>query len=364
MLLKEITAYLESLAPLSSQESYDNCGLITGNNSQEITGALISLDCTEAIIDDAIEKGCNLVISHHPIVFSGLKKLNGKNYVERTVIKAIKNDVAIYAIHTNLDNFEYGVNYEIAKRIGLKNIQILEPQMNTLLKLNVMVPEKDVEIVKKAIFEAGAGKIGDYDECAFETKGTGNFRPLPGSDPHIGEVNKREEVNETKLEILITKHQIATVLKALQESHPYEEVAYDLISLANANQHEGSGMIGTLPQAMDEKAFLTHIKQTFNCGIIRHTALLNRKISRVALCGGSGSFLLNAAKRREADIYLSADFKYHEFFDAEDQIVIADIGHYESEQFTTNLLADKLKKKFTNFAVHLTGLNTNPINYF
>ncbi len=364
MQLKTIIDELERLAPPGSQESYDNSGLITGNPGMHISGALISLDCTEEIVDEAIEKGCNLVIAHHPIVFAGMKKLTGRNYVERTVIKAIRNDVAIYAIHTNLDNFRGGVNLEICERIGVLKPQILAPKPNTLEKLVVFVPETHVQNASEALFEAGAGHIGNYDRCSFKTSGTGTFRPLEGSDPFQGKQGETEQSPEVRLEVLVSKHRRGTILKALFSAHPYEEVAYDLIPLSNVNPFEGSGMVGELETELDEREFLSRLKTVFGCGVIRHTHLSGKPVKRVAVCGGSGSFLLEKAKAAGADFFVTGDFKYHEFFDAENQIVIADIGHYESEQFTTNLLAGILKKKFTNFAVHLTGLNTNPINYF
>ncbi len=364
MKVVEITNYLESLAPRSSQESYDNCGLLVGDRNAEVTSALISLDCTEEVVADALAKGCNLIIAHHPVIFKGLKSLTGANYIERTILACIKNGIALYAIHTNLDNYSKGVNYEIGQRIGLKNLRVLQPKSNVLAKLIVFTPETCLEQVREAAFNAGAGSIGNYNECHFELNGTGTFKPNESANPFDGEVGKRSSVPESRLEFLVSTHLISQVLAAVKQAHPYEEVAYDIIPLLNENQTEGSGMIGELETEMDEISFLKHVKSTFNCGAIRHTNLLNRKIKTVAFCGGSGSFLLSTAMRQKADIYITGDFKYHEFFDAENQILIADIGHYESEQFTSNLIADILKKKFTTFAVHLTGINTNPINYF
>lgn len=364
MKIKEVTSFLESFAPLQTQESYDNCGLIVGDSSSELKGVLVTLDCIEETVEEAIANGCNLIIAHHPIVFKGLKKINGKNYVERTILKAIKNDVSIYAIHTNFDNYRLGVNREIAERLNLENIQILSPKNGTLVKLVCFVPKSHSNSVKEALFSAGAGHIGDYSECSFTAEGTGTFKPMDGSNPFSGSIGEREAASEDKLEVILSNYQINKVLGALKDAHPYEEVAYDLIPLLNENQFEGSGVIGTLNEEVDEVDFLTTIKAEFKCGIIRHTALQNKKIKRVALCGGSGSFLLNAAKQKKADIFITADFKYHEFFDAESQILIADIGHYESEQYTSHRLARILKEKFTNFAVRLTEVNTNPINYF
>jgi dinuclear metal center YbgI/SA1388 family protein len=364
MKIKEITSYLESLAPLSSQASYDNCGLIVGNLDNEVTSILICLDSTEEIIDEAIKLGSNLVIAHHPIVFSGLKKITGKTYIERTIIKAIENKIAIYAIHTNLDNYRFGVNYEIGKRLGIKNLKILSPSENVISKLSVFVPNDYSEQVAEALFEAGAGKIGNYSECSFEQSGIGSYKPEEYSNPFEGIKGEKSKVEEIKIEVIVSNHLLNNVLQSMKRVHPYEEIAYDIISLKNNNQFEGSGMYGTLDSEIDEKTFLSHVKSTFNCGIIRHTSLLNKPIKTVAFCGGSGSFLLKMAKQINADIFITGDYKYHDFFDAENEIVIADIGHFESEQYTTNLLADILKKKFHIFAIHITGVKTNPINYF
>ena len=364
MKLVELTNYLESLAPLSSQESYDNSGLIVGDPQMEITGALVSLDCIESIVDEAIEKKCNVVIAHHPILFKGLKRLNGSDYVQRTILKAIKNDIALYAIHTNLDNFRYGVNAEIGKRIGLENIQVLAPKKDVLTKLVVFVPDEYVESVMSALFEAGAGSIGNYGECSFSTSGTGTFLPMEGSDPFSGQEGERENSLETKIEVLVSKHNLNGVIRAMKEAHPYEEVAYEAYPILNENNFEGAGMIGMLLEPMATTDFLKHLKSTFNCGIIRHTELVEDTVQRVAYCGGAGSFLLRNALSQKADIFITGDYKYHEFFDADQQIIIADIGHYESEQYTSNLLEGILTKKFPKFAVHLTGVNTNPINYF
>lgn len=364
MKLKEIISYLEELAPRAYQESYDNSGLICGHKEMDVSKAIICLDAIEEVLDEAISKDANLVIAHHPIVFSGLKSLTGKNYVERVIIKAIKNDIAIYAIHTNLDNVLEGVNAKMAEKIGLLNTRILAPKSRILSKLVYFVPEKDAEKVKNALFNAGAGHIGNYSEASFEIEGKGTFRGNEKSNPVLGEKGRREEVKEKRTELIFPsylQHQLVAVLK---ENHPYEEVAYDIYKLENSNQDIGSGMIGELENKMPIESFLKHIKTSFNCGCIRHTALVHQEIKKVAICGGSGSFLLAQAKAQKADIFITGDFKYHEFFDAENDIIIADIGHFESEQYTNELLFDKLTKKFPTFAFLLTGINTNPVKYF
>lgn len=364
MKIKDITSYLESIAPLSYQESYDNSGLIVGNSNDVVNKILISLDCTEDVVQEAIDKGCDLIISHHPIVFKGLKRFNNANYVERTVIKAIKNNIALYAIHTNLDNVLGGVSSKIAEKLALSNQAILSPKSGLMKKLVVYVPRANVEEVRKALFEAGAGAIGDYDECSYNTAGYGTFRPLDSASPAIGEVGKQERVEETKIEVVFPAYLERNIIVSMLSTHPYEEVAYNLVTLDNSLKNVGSGVIGNLSQPMEGVDFLAYLKDKLQLNVIRHTALLDKPIQRVAVCGGAGGFLLNDAKRSGADIFITGDYKYHEFFDAENQIVIADIGHFESEQFTQELLLDIIKKKFANFAVLITETDTNPIKYY
>ncbi|MBL7898302.1 MAG: Nif3-like dinuclear metal center hexameric protein [Crocinitomicaceae bacterium] len=364
MKISEIISYLESLAPLSSQENYDNSGLITGSKTDNITNALISLDCTEAVVEEAIRRNCNLIISHHPIVFKGLKKITGKTYVERVIIKAIQNNIAIYACHTNLDNFQNGVNRKIGEKLGLKNMHILEPVQNKLIKLAVYVPTENTEKVAESLFSAGAGQIGNYSHCAFRTEGTGSFKANESANPYVGKHGEKHFEKEQKLEVLFSAHKLNSVLTALKISHPYEEVAYDLFPVLNENPTEGAGMFADLDEPVSEKSLLDKIKKTFNTGSIRHTTLLNKEVKRIAWCGGSGSFLLQKAKQARADIFITGDFKYHDFFDADNQIVIADIGHFESEQFTIELIKELLQEKFPTFAPCLAETNTNPVNYY
>jgi dinuclear metal center YbgI/SA1388 family protein len=364
ILIRDITNLLEQLAPLSLQESYDNCGLLTGSKSSIATGALISLDVTEAIIDEAIANKCNLIIAHHPLIFSGLKKLSGNTWIERTLIKAIKNDVAIYAIHTNLDNVIEGVNKMMAQKIGLKNGRILQTKSGLLKKLICFCPADKAEIVRDALFSAGAGKIGNYQNCSFNTQGDGTFKGNEHTNPYVGVPGQLHIELEIKIETIFPAYLEAHILTSLMMAHPYEEVAYDIIPLQNHWAQVGAGYIGNLEVAVNETDFLAHLKNVFNCGQIRHTALKGEKIKKVALCGGSGSFLLKDAIQNQADIFVSADFKYHQFFDADNQIVIADIGHYESEQFTKELIFNEIQKKFSTFALCLSKNNTNPIHYY
>ena len=364
MKLLQLTTYLESLAPLAYQEDYDNAGLIVGNPEQEIYQALVSLDCTEAVVDEAIENNCQVIISHHPIVFRGLKKFNGKTYVERVVEKAIRNNIALYAIHTNLDSVMGGVNTKFCETLGLTNTRILAPKHKLLKKLITYVPRSHADVVRNALFAAGAGNIGNYSEVSFNGEGTGTFKGNEDTQPYVGEPGSRHLESEVRIETIYPVIVESKLIMALVLAHPYEDVAYDLYDLTNQNQRVGAGMIGELDYPMEENAFLYHIKDKMHTQVIRHTALTGRPIKKVAVCGGAGGFLLKQAIAAGADIFITADYKYHEFFDAEGKIIIADIGHFESEQFTQQLIVEIIRNKFTNFAVRLTAINTNPVKYF
>jgi dinuclear metal center YbgI/SA1388 family protein len=363
MKLSELTTYLESIAPLAYQEDYDNAGLIVGSGDMDVQKALVSLDCTEAVVDEAIAYGCQVIISHHPIVFKGLKKFNGKTYVERVVEKAIRNNIALYAIHTNLDSVSTGVNARICDTLGLRDCRILSPKAGLLKKLVTFVPLGYADRVRNALFKAGAGHIGNYSECSFTTDGMGTFKGDEDTNPFVGEPGKSHREEEVRIETVYPTTLESKILMALFMEHPYEEVAYDLYPITNQYPEVGAGMIGELESPMDEGAFLQYVKYKMNASVIRHTNLRGKSVKTVAVCGGSGSFLLKHAIAAGADVFITADFKYHEFFDAEEKLVIADIGHFESEQFTQNLLVEIIQKKFANFAVRLTEVNTNPIKY-
>ena len=364
MKVSDIAFFLESLAPPTLQEHYDNAGLIVGNGTWDCRGILCSLDATEEVISEAIAKSCNLVVAHHPIVFGGIKKLNGKNYVEKAVITAVKNDVAIYAIHTNLDNVINGVNGKIAAVIGLQKTSILLQKENTLKKLFTFAPVAHSEQVRNAIFRAGGGNIGNYSECSFNVEGTGTFLAGEGTDPYVGNIGQQHREIETKIEVVFPSWLETPIVTALRSAHPYEEVAYDIVNVSNNHEKVGSGLIGELPKPVEEIQFLGQLRERFKLKVIRHTSLLNKPVKRVALCGGAGSFLVPKALNAGADVYITADMKYHEFFDANGRMVIADIGHFESEQFTIDLLAEILEQKFPNFAVLKTKTQTNPVHYF
>lgn len=328
-----------------------------------MTGVLVTLDTLELVVEEAIEKSCNLIVSFHPIIFGGLKKLNGNSYVERVVLKAIKNDISIYAMHTALDNSFHGVNARICEVLGLKNRKILIPQKNTLRKLTTYVPKENAEELRAALFKAGAGNIGNYDHCSFNMQGEGTFRGNDDSNPVIGTKGLLHTEKEVMVSVIYAKHVEGKILNALNTSHPYEEVAYEIVSINNKNQHIGMGMIGELEEAVDPKDFLHFVKEKMNARGIRHSNLLEKPIKKVAVLGGSGAFAINAAIGKKADLFISADLKYHDYFKAEGKIVVADIGHFESEQFTKNLLVEILTKKFPNFAIILSNKITNPIYY-
>jgi dinuclear metal center YbgI/SA1388 family protein len=365
MQIKDILSEIEYFAPLPYQESYDNCGVQVGDVTRQATGALLSLDVTEAVVDEAIAAGCNLIIAHHPLIFSGLKSITGRNYVERIVLKAIKNDITIYAAHTNLDNVQAGVNRKIAEKLNLRNTRILAPVKGKLYKLYTYVPEKDFASLRDALFQAGLGQIGEYSECSFAIPGSGSFRPSKNANPVIGNAGgSREELKEIKLEVLVPEHLKRVAVAALKKHHPYEEVAYELIALENEDHTIGAGMIGELESPMPARDFLKYLKLNMETDCIRHTALHRETIQTVAVCGGSGSFLLKNAIAARADVFVTGDYRYHQFFDAENKITIADIGHYESEHFTIEIFSEILKEKFPNFALLFTKTNTNPVNYY
>lgn len=363
MQIKDLINYLEKWAPLSYQESYDNSGLVIGDRNAHVEGAIITLDVTEEVIDESIETGCNLIIAHHPMIFSGIRSIGTRHWLDRCIRKAIKNDIHIYAIHTNLDNISSGVNNKIAEKIGLKELKVLSPKRGTLQKLTVLVPIENKTELLEALYSAGAGKIGNYDHCSFQLKGEGTFRPNEHSNPTIGKKGQDEKVNEMRIEVILSSGRRNAILTAMKQAHPYEEVAYYLSDLLNENQEIGSGMIGLFPEPLQAEAFLHHLKKSMNLATIKHTSLTDKKIERVALCGGSGRFLLERAIGAGADVFISADFKYHDYFEANNEIIIADIGHYESEVFTKELLYERLTKKFAKFAFRLSEVDTNPVKY-
>ncbi|MGZ9735523.1 Nif3-like dinuclear metal center hexameric protein [Flavobacterium sp. GNP002] len=363
MIIKEIISVLEEMAPLAYAEDFDNVGLLVGNQDVEATGILVCHDALENIIDEAIAKNCNMVVCFHPILFSGLKKITGKNYVERAVIKAIKNDIAIYAVHTALDNHQAGVNKIFCDALGLINTKILIPKQNFIRKLVTFTIPENAEEVRNALFDAGAGTIGNYENCSFNSKGIGTYMGNEHSNPQVGERFEFVQGDEIKIEVTFEKHLENRILKALFKSHAYEEVAYEIYELQNQHQNIGLGMIGELKNPMNEKEFLLFAKEKMQCGGIRHSTFIGKEIKKVAVLGGAGSFAIKNAIQAGADAYLTADLKYHQFYEAENKLLLADIGHFESERYTKNYIVEYLRKKILNFAVILSEENSNPVKY-
>jgi len=362
--IADIINFLETLAPLYLQEEYDNCGLVCGNSSTTALGSIVSLDLTEEVVEEALEKGFNLIIVHHPPIFKGLKKIDAKDPVTSMILRCIQQNIAIYAFHTNLDNVIWGVNGEIASRLGLKNLQVLSPKAGTHRQLTTYVPSSQAEKVKDAVFEAGAGAIGLYAECSFSSMGEGTFKALEGANPFIGKKGLRHIEQEQKLEFVFPIHLQAQVMVALKAAHPYETVAYNILPLENHFHELGAGAIGTLPEPVAEKDVLIMLKSIFKTGTIRHSPLTGKPIKTIALCGGSGKSLINNALIMKADLYFTGDLGYHDFFLPNGRMLLADIGHFESEQYTSDLLERVIKEKFPTFAVLKTGIYTNPVNYF
>jgi len=363
MTVNEIAKVLEELAPLAHAEDFDNVGLLVGDPNMKVEGVLVTLDTLENVVDEAIEKKCNLIVSFHPIIFKGLKRLTGSNYVERVVLKAIVNNIAIYSMHTALDNSKMGVNAKICEVLGLKNPEILIPRAKSIKKLINYAPMAEAESIKLALFQAGAGEIGKYSNCSYSLEGIGSFKAGDNANPTVGTIGEVHFEKEAQINVIYSFEKEKAILSALFDAHPYEEVAYEILTLENSNQDLGMGMIGNLDVEMGEKEFLLLVKQRMNASVVRHSQLLDKKVKRVAVLGGSGAFAIGAAKRAGADIYVSADLKYHDFYQAENQLVVADIGHFETEQFTKDLLVDYLTKKIPNFAVSLSESITNPIKY-
>lgn len=364
MTISEVISEIEKRIPLQQAEGFDNVGLLCGIPSREVSGILICHDALENVVDEAIDKKLNLIVCFHPIIFSGLKSLTGKNYVERAVLKAIENKIAIYAIHTAFDNDFFGVNAGICNHIGLKKLNILQPKKNNLKQLSVFVPKDQSQQVKEALFAAGAGNIGFYDECSFTVGGSGTFKPIEGSNPFSGQQDIRENADEDMISVIFEDYKQGRIIAAMKAAHPYEEVAHQIYALDNENQHSGLGMYGEFEEAMDEKDFLKIVKEKFNLEVIKHSSFNHKKIKRVGVLGGSGASAIKSALSKKCDAYLTGDIKYHDYYLAESRMLICDIGHYESEQFVTQQLFEILSQKFSTFAISKSHEKTNPVNYF
>jgi dinuclear metal center YbgI/SA1388 family protein len=363
MNIREILQEIERHAPLALQESFDNTGVQVGDVNQRATGALLCLDVTEAVVDEAIERGCNLVIAHHPLAFKPFQSLTGRNYVERCIMKACKHDIVIYAAHTNLDNAADGVNHYLGAQIGLQNMRILSPQKNVLLKLVAFVPESHADAVRQALFTAGAGHIGHYDSCSFNLQGEGTFRANANCRPFCGETGKLHHEAEVRIETILPAFKKDAIIHAIRLAHPYEEPAFDLYPLHNDWDTVGSGIVGELPESEEAYHFLLRIKECFGAGCIKHSAFPSKPIRTVAICGGSGAFLIPEAIASKADIFITGEAKYNDFYDVENKIMLAVIGHYESEICTKDIFYRIISKKNPTFALHLSNVNSNPVKY-
>ncbi|SDW75836.1 Nif3-like dinuclear metal center hexameric protein [Flavobacterium degerlachei] len=361
--IKEILSVLEEMAPLAYAEDFDNVGLLVGNPDTEATGVLVCHDALESVLEEAIAKDCNLVVCFHPILFSGIKKITGKNYVERSIIKAIKNDIAIYSVHTALDNHQDGVNKIFCDALGLTNTTILIPKENFIRKLITYTIAENAEKLRNSLFDAGAGNIGNYEDCSFNSKGIGTYMGNEHSNPQLGERFEFVQGEEIKIEVTFEKYLESKILKALFSNHAYEEVAYEVYELQNKHQNIGLGMLGEFENPMDEKDFLLFVKEKMKSEGIRHSTFLGKQIKKVAVLGGSGSYAIKNAILAGADAFLTADLKYHQFYEAENRLLLADIGHFESERYTKNYIVDYLRKKILNFAIILSEENTNPVKY-
>ncbi len=362
--VKDITNYLEQWAPLCYQEDYDNSGLLIGTSDAVVTGVLICLDVTEDVMNEAIREGCNLIIAHHPIIFTKIKQITTATHTGRSIMQAIKHNIAIYAIHTNLDNIAEGINGCMAGRLNLQKQCILEPKTHTFQKLAVYVPLAYVDIVRDALHEAGAGHIGNYTRCSFMTAGIGTFQPNDMAHPTIGQKDILEQVNEYKLEVIYPNYLSKHIITALQKAHPYEEVAYLIQPLENKDNQVGGGMIGELKEPLDIHSFLSYLKDKMHLKHIRHSVPSNNNIKRVALCGGAGISLLPEAIKNGADAFITADVKYHNFLDAAEKLLLVDVGHYESEVSMRELLYNKLLQEYKNILLLISKSNTNPVCYF
>lgn len=363
MKIKEIVSALERFAPLPLQDGFDNAGLQIGLTEAEATGALLCLDVTEAVVDEAVALGCNLIVSHHPLLFRACKSVTGKDYVERCILKAIKNDIAVYSAHTNLDNAPGGVNYKMAEKIGLRRVRVLEPKEECLLKLVTFVPHAYAGKVRKALFDAGCGCIGKYDSCSYNVEGEGTFRAQEGAVPFCGQVGELHCEPEQRIETILPAFRKAAAVKALLEAHPYEEPAFDLYPLKNTWAQAGAGVIGELEEPETELDFLRRVKKTFEAECLRHTRLRGRLIRTVALCGGAGAFLLPRAVGAGADAFLTGEVRYHDYFYHENDILVAEAGHYESEQYTKEIFYSIIREAFPELEVRMPRINTNPIKY-
>jgi len=365
MTIKQVTQFLEQKFPLYLQEDFDNCGVQCGDVRQEITGAMVCFEMSEQVIDEAIAEGCNLVISHHPLILKrGITKILPTDRVGAMICKALAHNMVLYSMHTNIDSGVGGGNDVFAEKLNLQNVKVLEPHKGLYRKLVVFVPKENAEALKSALFEIGCGVQGNYDSCGYTVHGQGQFRPLKGANPHIGEENQLEHVEEERIEMIYPTGLQRTVVQAIYEHHPYEEPAFDLLPLENESRTIGLGRIGELPKVMPVSEFLECLKDKLGFEHCRYAGDTTKMIHKVAVCGGGGSSFIDLAIASGADAYVSGDFKYHDFFKSHSGTLLVDIGHYEGEYFIKNIIHQQIKENFTNFAALISKMEKVEVKYF
>jgi len=363
----EIFKYIRSWAPEEIAWNKDNVGLQVGSAKRKVKNILLALDLNMKVIIEAVKKDCNIIITHHPLLFNPLRKIDtDQDNTSLLVEKLIKHDITLFSAHTNLDFTKDGVSFELAKTLKLTNLRFLSNIKSAQYKLIVFVPEGHIEKVASAIFENGGGIIGEYSNCSFRTKGQGSFKGSKKTSPSIGKKLNYEKTDEIKLEVLIDSWKLNEILSAIRSVHPYEEIAYDVYPLNNENVNYGIGAIGELHTAMNQREFFNHVSKSLKINNFRYTTGKTNKIKTVAVCGGSGSEVIPAAIKKGADALITADIKYHTFFDNERKILLIDAGHYETEIFSLNevnkRLADLIKKK-KNKVFKYNG-STNPVIFY
>lgn len=362
--LRTLLACIEQWAPFSWQESYDNAGLILGDPDRNVTEALVCFDVTPEVVDEAVRIGAGLIVSHHPAIFKGIKRINPASRLGYMIKQSLCHDIAWCALHTNLDNTLNGVNSYLCEQLGLKDVQPLAPLQDIYGKLQVYVPEAYAEKLRQALAEAGCGAGARYDACSYSSRGEGRFRAGSQAHPFSGQIGELHCEAECKIECLYPLHKTRQVLDVLRTNHPYEEPAFDLLPLRNEATGQGAGAIGNLQESMQETELLDKLKELTGTHCIRHSGFRGRKIRRIALCGGSGGSFIGNACARQADAYITGDLKYHDFADAGSGTWLVDIGHFESEKFAMELIFRFIRKNFPNFAVSISEQARNPVSFY
>jgi dinuclear metal center YbgI/SA1388 family protein len=366
MIVKNLIKHIETWAPPGIAWEKDNVGLQLGSTQSQITNVLLCLEVDSKVVDDAIKKRCNLIISHHPLIFTPLKSITDRDNQSDLIKKIIKNDINVFSAHTNLDFAKDGVSFQLAKKLKLQQIRFLKNLSSNQYKIVVFVPEKFVEKVASAMHIAGGGQIGDYSNCSFRIVGQGTFKGSNSTNPFVGIKGNLEYVREIRLEMIANSFDLPKILSAMKESHPYEEVAYDLYKLNNENVNFGMGAIGVLNQSMTKEEFLFYVSKSLKIKNFRYNSGKKNKIRTVAVCGGSGSDLADEAIKQNADAFITADVKYHKFQDVQNKILLIDAGHYETEIF----ILDELKRRIQKFLnngnnkVYKYKGSTNPIIFY